>query len=64
MRQLLDRIEDKNTGEILVPELHGEIHPKIKEQIKETADLLGDMVWKEFPFFEVFYLKEIDISEN
>jgi acetylornithine deacetylase/succinyl-diaminopimelate desuccinylase-like protein len=39
MRQLLDRIEDSATGEILLPELHGEIPPERDAEMKALADL-------------------------
>jgi acetylornithine deacetylase/succinyl-diaminopimelate desuccinylase-like protein len=39
MRHLLDRIEDSATGEILLPELHGEIPPERDAEMKALADL-------------------------
>lgn len=49
MRQLLSRIENKNTGEILLSAFHVNIP---EERIKETrlaASVLGDEVYKAFP---------------
>lgn len=50
LRQVLNHIEDVNTGEILVPELHCEIPEARKEQMKSCAETLGDTIWKELPW--------------
>ncbi len=52
LRQILDRIEDSKTGEILVPELHGSIPEKRLEQIKDTAQKLGDSISSAIPLVE------------
>ena len=39
MRQLLDRVEDARTGEILLPELHGEIPAERDAEMKALAEL-------------------------
>jgi len=48
-RRLLDRIEDSETGKILVPELHVEIPQPRIDQAVECAKSLGDSIWNEFP---------------
>jgi len=48
-RQLLDRVEDVNTGKILVPELYIDIPELRVKQAKESASFLGDTIYKEFP---------------
>ena len=50
LRQLLDRVEDSATGEILLPELHVAIPPDRLEQIARTAGELGHGPAVEFPF--------------
>ncbi len=50
LRALLDRIEDSETGEIHVAELHAEIPDQRVEQAKQAADVLGDMVYQKLPF--------------
>jgi acetylornithine deacetylase/succinyl-diaminopimelate desuccinylase-like protein len=50
MRQLLSRIEDEKTGEILLPELHAQVPPERRAQAKVAAAALGDQVWAKFPF--------------
>ncbi len=52
MRQLLDRIEDSRTGEILLPELHGEIPPERVAEMKELASLAPGAAAKAFPLVE------------
>lgn len=52
IRQLLDRVEDVNTGKIKVPELQVEI-PAIRiAQAEACASSLGDAVTKSVPFLE------------
>jgi acetylornithine deacetylase/succinyl-diaminopimelate desuccinylase-like protein len=50
IRQLLSRIEDERTGEILVPELVAEIPAQRRKQAEGVARVLGDTIWREFPF--------------
>lgn len=49
-RSLLERIEDSSTGEILIPEFNVEIPEQRIEQAKEAAGVMGEEVWKKFPF--------------
>ena len=44
MRQLIERIEDSRTGEIIIPELHQDLDPTIYEKTSATAKVLGDSV--------------------
>ncbi len=48
IRQVLDRIEDPVTGEILLPELHASIPESRVEQARAAAETLGDTVWQKF----------------
>ncbi len=41
IRQLLNRIEDADTGRVLVPSLNKEIPPARIEQARESAAILG-----------------------
>lgn len=50
LRQLLSRIEDENTGRILVEGLHAEIPPARLAQAKKCAEVLGTAVYDKFPF--------------
>ncbi len=50
LRQILSRLEDEDTGNILPPELHAEIPAQRAEQAKQCADVLGDAVYSKFPW--------------
>jgi acetylornithine deacetylase/succinyl-diaminopimelate desuccinylase-like protein len=50
MRQVLDRLEDSRTGAILVPECHVTIPPGRLAEVRAVAGVLGDDVWRRFPF--------------
>ena len=50
LRQVLDRLEDSKTGRLLPASLHCEIPPDRIEQARATAKILGDEVWKRFPW--------------
>ena len=50
MRELLDRIENSETGEIKVDALYAEIPEQRVEQAGKTATVLGDMVFAKLPF--------------
>ena len=50
LRQVLDRLEDSKSGRLLPGSLHCEIPADRIEQAKATAAILGDEVWKRFPW--------------
>ncbi len=50
LRELLNRIEDAKTGNILVDELHVDIPSYRQEEAKLVADALKDDVWRQFPW--------------
>eukprot|EP00124_Ichthyophonus_hoferi_P003561 Ihof_evm2s314 gene=Ihof_evmTU2s314 len=50
MRQLLARLEDQNTGEILVKELQTVIPPHRLEEAKKVAEVLGDSIPAQYPW--------------
>lgn len=49
-RQLISRIEDEATGEILIPEAYTDIPAERVEQAKAVAEILGDEVYSKFPW--------------
>ena len=51
LRSLLDRVEDSETGQILVDELHADIPEQRISQAKKATGVLGDMVHRKLPFF-------------
>ncbi|HEX6086596.1 MAG TPA: M20 family metallopeptidase [Thermoanaerobaculia bacterium] len=52
LRQILDRIEDAKTGNVLPKWLHVEVPKTRLEEAKATARVLGDETWNKFPFVD------------
>jgi acetylornithine deacetylase/succinyl-diaminopimelate desuccinylase-like protein len=52
LRLLLSRIEDPETGEILIPSLNVPIPEQRIQQVKAMAEALGDSVWNHYPFVD------------
>jgi acetylornithine deacetylase/succinyl-diaminopimelate desuccinylase-like protein len=52
LRQILDRIEDAKTGNVLPKWLHVEVPKTRLEEAKATAKVLGDETWNKFPFVD------------
>lgn len=50
MRQVLDRLEDSKTGRLLPQSFHCEVPADRLEQAKATAAILGEEVYKRFPW--------------
>jgi acetylornithine deacetylase/succinyl-diaminopimelate desuccinylase-like protein len=50
LRQVLDRLEDARTGDLLPPVFHCEIPTDRVAQAEATAAILGDEVWKRYPW--------------
>jgi acetylornithine deacetylase/succinyl-diaminopimelate desuccinylase-like protein len=50
LRQVLDRLEDSKTGRLLPESFHCAIPADRIEQARATAQILGDEVWKRFPW--------------
>jgi hypothetical protein len=50
LRHVLDRLEDSATGRLLPPASTARSRPSRVEQAQATAQLLGDEVWKRFPW--------------
>jgi acetylornithine deacetylase/succinyl-diaminopimelate desuccinylase-like protein len=49
-RQLLNRIDDPATGRLVDPAFHADIPAERLAQAKTAGEILGDQVWKEFPW--------------
>lgn len=52
LRQLLSRLEDETTGEVLPQYLYAPIPEQRLQQVQAMADALGDEVWKAYPLIE------------
>jgi acetylornithine deacetylase/succinyl-diaminopimelate desuccinylase-like protein len=50
MRQVLDRLEDSATGRLLPASFHCEVPAERVEQARATAAILGDELFKRFPW--------------
>ncbi|MDP3795836.1 MAG: M20 family metallopeptidase [Polaromonas sp.] len=50
MRQVLDRLEDSKTGRLLPQSFHCEIPADRLAQARATAQILGDEIYKRFPW--------------
>ena len=50
LRQVLDRLEDSKTGRLLPEAFHCAIPADRVEQARTTASILGEEVWKRFPW--------------
>ena len=50
MRQVLDRLEDSETGRLLPASFHCEVPSERLAQAQATADILGDEIYKRFPW--------------
>eukprot|EP01127_Copromyxa_protea_P005465 TRINITY_DN15394_c0_g1_i1.p1 TRINITY_DN15394_c0_g1~~TRINITY_DN15394_c0_g1_i1.p1 ORF type:complete len:478 (+),score=151.72 TRINITY_DN15394_c0_g1_i1:196-1434(+) len=63
IRQLLDRIEDPETGKVKVAEFSVEIPEDRLEQAKKAAQVLGNGIYTEFSFVEGSKPVEEDVLE-
>jgi len=52
LRQLLSRLEDEDSGQVLPGYLHAEIPAQRLDQTREVANALGDKVFSAYPFTE------------
>jgi acetylornithine deacetylase/succinyl-diaminopimelate desuccinylase-like protein len=50
LRQVLDRLEDSKSGELLPRSFHCDIPSDRIEQTRATAKILGEEVWRRFPW--------------
>lgn len=50
LRQLLSRVEDETSGQILLDDLFVDIPDQRQEQAELAAEVLGDSVYKKFPW--------------
>lgn len=50
LRHVLDRLEDSGTGRVLPQSFHCDIPAERIEQVHAAAQILGDEVWRRFPW--------------
>ena len=63
LRQILDRLEDARTGQLLADEFYVEIPEKRIQQAKAAADMLGDALFDRFPLVESAKTADDDVTE-
>ncbi len=62
-RILLDRIQDTATGRIRLEAFHAPIPPRRREQARAAAEVLGEDLWRRFPFVEGAHPPREDLTE-
>ena len=63
LRQLLSRIEDENTGRILLDGLHTEIPAERLQQAKRAADVVDTAIFDKFPLVDGLKPMNEDLAE-
>lgn len=63
LRQLLSRLEDENTGRIVIEGLHAEIPAERLEQARAAAKVLGSEVHAKFPLLDGMTPMSDDLTE-
>ena len=63
LRQLLSRIEDENTGRILLDGLHTEIPAERLEQAKRAAEVVDTAIFDKFPLVDGLKPMNEDLAE-
>jgi acetylornithine deacetylase/succinyl-diaminopimelate desuccinylase-like protein len=49
-RQLLERVDDMGTGQVRDRAFHADIPEERRQQAKRAAEVIGDELWRRFPF--------------
>jgi acetylornithine deacetylase/succinyl-diaminopimelate desuccinylase-like protein len=62
-RALLERIEDARTGEIRDPAFHADVPAERRSQAERAAEVIGEQVWRKFPFVAGMHAMHSDIAE-
>ena len=62
-RALLERLDDAKTGVVADRALHAEIPQERKTQAQRAAQVLGEEVWRKFPFVDGMRAMHSEVSE-
>jgi acetylornithine deacetylase/succinyl-diaminopimelate desuccinylase-like protein len=62
-RLLLERIDDAETGIVKHSAFHAQIPPERSEQAKRAAEVLGEEMWRKFPFVAGARPVSIDLAD-
>src|SRR2546426_8620837 len=62
-RQLLERIDDAETGIVKPSAFHAQIPDERSAQAKRAAEVLGEEIWRKFPFVKAMRAVSIDLAD-
>jgi acetylornithine deacetylase/succinyl-diaminopimelate desuccinylase-like protein len=62
-RMLLDRIDDAGTGMVRHSAFHAQIPPERAAQAKRAAEVLGEEIWRKFPFVPNMQPMQADLAD-
>ena len=62
-RQLLERIDDAATGVVKPAPFHAQIPVERSEQAKRAAEVLGEEIWRRFPFVKGMQPMTLDLAD-
>jgi acetylornithine deacetylase/succinyl-diaminopimelate desuccinylase-like protein len=62
-RQLLERIDDSETGIVKPSAFHAQIPDERSAQAKRAAEVLGEEIWRKFPFVKGMRPVSIDLAD-
>lgn len=63
LRQLLNRIENEMTGDIIISDLHTDIPEQRVQQARQAANVLGKSVYDDLPFHEHVFPESSSVAE-
>jgi acetylornithine deacetylase/succinyl-diaminopimelate desuccinylase-like protein len=62
-RQLLERIDDAQTGMVKHAAFHAQIPVERAEQAERAAEVLGEEIWRKFPFVQGMQPMTVDLAD-
>jgi acetylornithine deacetylase/succinyl-diaminopimelate desuccinylase-like protein len=62
-RQLLERVDDAETGVVKHAAFHAQIPVERSEQAKRAAEVLGEQIWRRFPFVKAMQPMTVDLAD-
>jgi acetylornithine deacetylase/succinyl-diaminopimelate desuccinylase-like protein len=62
-RQLLERVDDAHTGVVKHAAFHAQVPVERSEQAKRAAEVLGEEIWRKFPFAQGVQPMATDLAD-
>ena len=62
-RTLLERIDDADTGVVKHAAFHAQVPPERAEQARRAAQVLGEEIWRKFPFVPNMQPMQADLAD-